>query len=565
VMLAAWNQRYEPVADNLALSALVAALPVIVLLGLLGLLRIRAHYAALAGLATALLVALLVYRMPAPMATAALVNGALFGLFPIGWIVLTAMFVYDITVKSGQFEVVKESIAGMASDRRIQLLLIAFCFGAFLEGSAGFGTPVAICAAMLIGLGFRPLPAAGLSLIGNTAPVAFGAIGTPVLTLAGVTNLPVDTLSAMVGRQLPFFALIVPFWLVWALAGRKATFEVWPAALTAGVSFGLVQFLVSNLIGPELVDILASLVSIGSLLLLLRFWKPRSTWRFEHERDDAPPTATLRSEGPGAATRRSPAGTPARTRRDTRRAWVPWVMLGASVLLWGLPQVKGLLNDIYSASISVPFLDMEVVRVPPVVAKPSPTGAVFAWTPLSATGTALLFTAIASALYLRLRPGEVGRILLGTLSRVKTSLLTIAAMLAIAYTSRFAGLDASMGLAFASTGALFAFFSPLLGWLGVALTGSDTSSNALFGNLQQITAQQSGLSPVLTTAANSSGGVMAKMIDAQSIVVAGVATGQQSNEGGILRFGFRHAVALGCLMGVLVFLQSNLLSWMVPG
>jgi lactate permease len=408
------------------------------------------------------------------------------------------------------------------------------------------------------------LPAAGLSLIGNTAPVAFGAIGTPVLTLAGVTKLPVNTLSAMVGRQLPFFALLIPFWLVWAMAGRKATFEVWPAALTVGVSFGLVQFLVSNLIGPELPDILASLVSIGSLLLLLRFWQPRSIWRFEHERDDAPSTATQRPEGPGAAIHRSPADIPTHSRQDKRRAWVPWMMLGLIVFVWGLPQVKGFLNDIYSASISVPALDMQVVRVPPVVATPSPTAAVFAWTPLSATGTALLLTAIATALYLRVRPAEVGRILLGTLNRVKTSLLTIAAMLGIAYTSRFAGLDASMGLAFASTGALFAFFSPLLGWLGVALTGSDTSSNALFGNLQQITAQQAGLSPVLTTAANSSGGVMAKMIDAQSIVVAGVATGQHGNEGEILRYGFWHAVALGCLMGVLVFLQSNLLSWMIP-
>jgi lactate permease len=563
-MLAVWTQRYEPVANNLALSALVAALPVIVLLGLLGMVRIRAHYAALAGLATAFLVALLVYGMPAPMATAALANGALFGLFPIGWIVLTAMFVYDLTVETGQFELVKDSIAGMASDRRIQVLLVAFCFGAFVEGSAGFGTPVAISAAMLIGLGFRPLPAAGLSLIGNTAPVAFGAIGTPVLTLVGVTKLPVNTLSAMVGRQLPFFALLIPFWLVWAMAGRKATFEVWPAALTVGVSFGLVQFLVSNLIGPELPDILASLVSIGSLLLLLRFWQPRSIWRFEHERDDALSTATQRPEGPGAAIHRSPADIPTHSRQDKRRAWVPWMLLGLTVFVWGLPQVKGFLNHIYSASIGVPALDMQVVRVPPVVVTPSPTAAVFAWTPLSATGTALLLTAIATALYLRVRPAEVGRILLGTLNRVKTSLLTIAAMLGIAYTSRFAGLDASMGLAFASTGALFAFFSPLLGWLGVALTGSDTSSNALFGNLQQITAQQAGLSPVLTTAANSSGGVMAKMVDAQSIVVAGVATGQHGNEGEILRYGFWHAVTLGCLMGVLVFLQSNLLSWMIP-
>jgi lactate permease len=335
VVLAVWTQRYTPVANNLALSALVAALPVVVLLGLLGLLRVRAHYAALAGLATALLVALLVYGMPVPTATAALINGALFGLFPIGWIVLTAMFVYDLTVKTGQFDLVKDSIAGMASDRRIQVLLIAFCFGAFLEGSAGFGTPVAISAAMLMGLGFRPLPAAGLSLIGNTAPVAFGAIGTPILTLAGVTGLPVDTLSAMVGRQLPFFALIVPFWLVWALAGRKATFEVWPAALTVGVSFGVAQFLISNLVGPELVDILASLASIGSLLLLLRSWQPRSIWRFEHERDDAPSTVTQQPEGPGAATRRSPADIPVHTRQDKRRAWVPWVMLGLIVFLWG--------------------------------------------------------------------------------------------------------------------------------------------------------------------------------------------------------------------------------------
>ena len=411
-------------------------------------------------MATAFLVALLVYGMPVSIAAAALANGALFGLFPIGWIVLTAMFVYDLTVKTGQFELVKDSIAGLASDRRIQVLLIAFCFGAFIEGSAGFGTPVAISAAMLMGLGFWLLPAAWLSLIGNTAPVAFGALGTPILTLAGVTGLPVDTLSAMVGRQLPFFALIVPFWLVWTMSGRKATFEVWPAALIAGGSFGLVQFLVSNLIGPELVDIVASLVSMGCVLLLLRFWQPRSIWRFEHERDDAEWTAAQRPEGPGAATHRGPAGVLAHSRQDRRRAWVPWVMLGLIVFLWGLPQVKGFLNDIYSASVSVPAVDMQVVRIPPVVAEPSPTAAVFVWNPLSATGTALLFTAIAVALHLRLRPAEVVRIFLGTLSRVKTSLLTIAAMLAIAYTSRFAGLDASMGLAFASTGALFAFFYP---------------------------------------------------------------------------------------------------------
>jgi lactate permease len=564
MVLAVWNQQYEPVAGNLALSAIVAAMPVIVLLGLLGLFRVKAHYAALAGLATAFVIALVVYGMPASTDIAALVNGALFGLFPIGYIVLMAIFVYDITVKTGQFDVVKDSIAGIASDRRIQALLIAFCFGAFIEGSAGFGTPVAISAAMLIGLGFRPLQAAGLSLIGNTAPVAFGAIGTPVLTLAEVTRLPVDQLSAMVGRQLPFFAVIVPFWLVWIMAGRKATLEVWPAALTAGVSFGVVQFLISNLIGPELVDILASLASIGCMLVLLRFWQPVTTWRFDYDREPGTTRQAGRSQGPGADTLQD-SQLPVHTSRETRRAWVPWVMLSLFVFLWGLPQVKSFLNDIYSATVSVPNLDMQVVRMPPVVAAPTPRSALFAWNPLSATGTALLLTGIAAGLYLRLKPTELGRIFLGTLNRVKLSLLTIATMLALAYTSRFGGLDASMGLAFASTGALFAFFSPLLGWLGMALTGSDTASNALFGNLQQITAQQLGLSAVLIASANSSGAVMAKMIDAQSIVVAGVATGQQGNEGQILRHLFWHSVALACLMGVLVFLQSNVLSWMVPG
>jgi lactate permease len=564
MMLAAWSQQYTPVLDNLPLSALVAALPVIVLLGLLGFLRVKAHVAALAGLATAFVVALVVFGMPLPLASAALVNGALFGLFPIGYIVLMAIFVYDITVRTGQFAVVRDSIGTLASDRRIQLLLIAFSFGAFIEGAAGFGTPVAISAAMLIGLGFRPLQAAGLALIGNTAPVAFGAIGTPILTLAQVTGIPVDTLSAMVGRQLPFFSIIVPFWLVWAMAGRKAMAEVWPAALTAGLTFAIFQFLVSNFIGPELVDIIASLASIGALLVLLRIWRPKTVWRFDHDPERGPEGAPAAAReatrpGPGAA------AAPAPARADRIRAWMPWILLSVLVFLWGLPRIKEFLDGIYGQMISVPGLDKQVVRVPPVAAEPTPTAATFNWNPLSATGTALLITGILSGLYLRLRPGEIGRIFLGTLNRVKFSLLTIAAMLAIAYTSRFGGLDASMGLAFAATGALFAFFSPLLGWLGVALTGSDTSSNALFGNLQQITAQQSGLNPVLTTAANSSGGVMGKMIDAQSIVVAGVATDQQGNEGEILRYVFWHSIALACLMGVLIYLQSTVLSWMVPG
>jgi lactate permease len=577
-------QHYTPVWHNLGLSALVAALPVIVLLGLLGVFRVKAHWAALAGLATALLVAVAAYSMPAGTAGSAALNGAAYGLFPIGWIVLCAIFVYDITVKTGKFDVIRGTIATLASDRRIQLLLIAFSFGAFIEGAAGFGTPIAISAAMLIGLGFRPLPAAGLSLIGNTAPVAFGAIGTPLVTLANVTGLPLRDLSAMVGRQLPFFSVIVPFWLVAAMVGFRRTREVWPACLTAGVSFAVVQFLVANYHGPWLVDILASIASILSTVVLLRFWQPREIWRFEGdppvEEELAgraarprphlgPGTSGELSPGPGAASSDELAGAPSRSRAATLLAWLPWMVLAVLVFLWGVPAVKNQLND-WSTQVHIgshihwPGLDLQVQRTPPVVAKAKSETAVYDLFPLSATGTALLLTGIISGLALGLGPGALARTFAGTLYRVRWSLLTIAAMLAIGYTTRYGGLDASMGLAFAKTGRLFAFFSPLLGWLGVALTGSDTSSNSLFGGLQKITAGQIGMSPVLAAASNSSGGVMGKMIDAQSIVVGSVATGQQGQEGSILRYVFFHSVALACLVGVLVFLQAHLFTGMIP-
>jgi lactate permease len=576
VLAVSFTQHYTPVADNVLLSALVAALPIIVLLGLLGLLRVKAHLAALAGLAASLLVAIVVFGMPVKTAVGAATNGAAFGLFPIGWIVLCAIFVYDITVKTGKFEEVRHTIAGLAVDRRIQVLLIAFCFGAFIEGAAGFGTPIAICAAMLIGLGFRPLPAAGLSLIGNTAPVAFGAIGTPLITLASVTGLPLDQLSAMVGRQLPFFSVIVPFWLVATMVGFRRTREVWPACLTAGLSFAVVQFLVSNLHGPWLVDIVASMVSILAMVVLLRFWQPKETYRFgddppvEEERAAARrrpgPAGGELSPGPGAAARSE---LPASDRREAFLAWLPWILLAVLVFLWGTPQVKSFLNDLSTTlhlgtKINWPWLHLEVVRTPPVVPKDTPEKAVYEFFPLSATGTALLLTGILSGLALRLRPGEIGRVFLGTLGRVKFSLLTIAAMLAIGYVTRYGGLDASMGLAFAKTGKLFAFFSPLLGWLGVALTGSDTSSNALFGSLQKITATQIGISPVLAAASNSSGGVMGKMIDAQSIVVGGVATGQEGEEGNILRYVFFHSIALAFLVGLLVLAQAYVFPGVIP-
>jgi lactate permease len=546
-----WTQIYAPLG-NIFLSAFIAALPVVVLLGLLAFYRMKAHVAAIAGLVSALFVALLVYGMPAPLAFAAALDGAAFGLFPIGWIVLGAIFIYDITVATGKFEIVKQTIAGLASDRRLQALLIAFSFGAFIEGAAGFGTPVAISAAMLIGLGFKPLSAAGLALIGNTAPVAFGALGTPIIALAKVTGLPLEQLSAMVGRQLPFFSVLVPFWLVWAMAGRRAMLEVWPACLASGLSFASVQFLVSNYHGPWVVDIASAIVSILSLVLLLRFWQPRSVWRFADEREK---TADASSADPMSLQPSS---------REAIIAWMPWLILSILVFLWGLPPVKGWLNNLSIVHFPIPYLDKMIFRAPPVVPQPKAEEAVFVFNWLSATGTSLLLSGLISGLLLGLSPLRLVGIFAHTLKRVRFSLLTIAAMLALGFVTRFGGLDATMGLAFASTGILFPFFSPMLGWLGVALTGSDTSSNVLFGNLQQITAQQLGLSPVLAAASNSAGGVMGKMIDAQSLVVASVATGQEGGEGDILRYVFFHSLALAALVGLLVLVQAYVFPGVVP-
>ena len=540
---------------------MVAALPVAVLLGLLAFAHVKAHWAALSGLCASLLVAVVIFGMPTRLAAAAALMGAGYGLFPIGWIVLGAIFVYDITVKSGDFEVMKDTIAGVASDRRIQALLIAFCFGAFVEGAAGFGTPVAISAAMLIGLGFRPLEAAGLALIANTAPVAFGALGIPVITLATVTGLPVDMLSAMVGRILAPFCLAVPFWVVWAMCGRERMAEVWPACLTVGASFGAAQCAISNYTGPSLAAIGGSLVSMLALMVLLRFWRPATVWSFEHEDREERAAAHAQRRAPG----RGPA----------LKAWMPWLLLSVFVFVWGLTPVKTFLNGgtkerpnwlsgVSSINIAVPLLDKAVTRTPPVVAKTVAEPAIFVFNWASATGTSLLLAGVLSGILLGFGAGDLVKIFLGTLARIGKSLLTIAAMLALGFSTRYAGLDATMGLAFASTGKLFPFFSPLLGWLGVALTGSDTSSNVLFGGLQQITARQVGVPPVLAAAANSAGGVMGKMIDAQSIVVAGVATGQQGNEGNILRYVFLHSIALAALVGAVVLLMAYGFPSMIP-
>ncbi|HET9595176.1 MAG TPA: L-lactate permease [Anaeromyxobacteraceae bacterium] len=569
-----WTQVYTPLG-NLYLSALVAAIPVVVLLGALAFFHMKAHWAALLGLALAWLIAVFVYGMPVEMAASTAVLGACFGLLPIGWIILNAIFVYDISVKTGKFEIVKDTIAGIAADRRIQVLLIGFAFGAFIEGAAGFGTPVAISAAMLIGLGFKPLAAAGLALIGNTAPVAYGALGTPVITLAKVTGLNENLLSAMVGRQLPFFSVIVPFWLVWAMAGFKGMKEVWPACLVAGVSFAIPQYWISNHFGPSLVDIGASIISIGCTYLLLKVWQPKSVWRFPDERASdaaaAAAAAVPRSVGAAAA-----GGHPVKRHSfgEALLAWSPWIILSIFVFLWGYPDVKAWLNNLHASaykggfapkpSFEWPSLHNLVMKVPPVVTKPTKEAATYSLNLLSATGTSLLLTGIVAGLLLKLSPVELLKTYGHTLWRVRFSLVTIAAMLALGFTTRYSGSDTTMGLAFASTGALFPFFSPILGWLGVALTGSDTSSNVLFGNLQVVSAQQIGMSPILAAASNSSGGVMGKMIDAQSIVVAGVATGQHGKEGEILRYVFWHSLVLACLVGVLVLLQAYVFPGVIP-
>ena len=533
-----WNQHYNPLG-HAGLSTLAAALPLVVLLWLLASRKVRAHYAAFAGLAVALLVAVVIIGMPPGMALASAVYGALYGLFPIGWIILNVLFLYRLAEERGLLNELREAITHVTADPRLQLLLVAFCFGAFFEGAAGFGTPVAVTGALLIGLGFAPLQASGLSLIANTAPVAFGALGTPIIALQGVTGLDMMQLSQMVGRQLPLFSLIVPFWLICAFAGVRGAVDVWPALLVAGLSFAVPQFVVSNFHGPWLVDIVSSICSISALTWFLLRWRPANAYRMNGvDVADAPAPETI-------------AGKTLRI-----GAFMPWLVLSAFVFVWGLPQVKAALNGISAPKIPIYGLDKLVERVPPVVATSAAEPAVFLLNWLSATGTAILLAAIVSGLLMRYRASEMVRAYGRTLVVVAPSLATIAAMLALGYTTRYSGEDVILGLAFARTGVLYPFFGAMLGWLGVALTGSDTSSNVLFGSLQTITAQQIGVSPVLMAAANSSGGVMGKMIDAQSIVVASTATRWYGQEWRILRFVFLHSLALAMLVGLVVLLQA---------
>ncbi|MGB9242692.1 MAG: lactate permease LctP family transporter, partial [Candidatus Acidiferrales bacterium] len=566
-----WTQVYDPLG-HWWLSTLIAALPIIVLFTLLAGLKVKPHWCAIAGAFTAVVVATVVFKMPTSLATMSFGYGVAFGVLKIAWIVLAAVYLYDISVETGQFEIMKESIAGITPDRRLQVLLVAFCFGAFIEGCAGFGAPVAIAGAFMIGLGFRPFHAAALNLIANTAPVAWGAIGTPVHALAAVSGLPESDISAMIGRILPFTAIIVPFWLVRTMVGWADTFEVLPAILVVGTSFSITQYLWSNHVDSNLVDIASAVVSILVTLVFLRMWKPKKIWRFDYDKAEgaaAPtaPTGAVADDMGGnwpakeydgyVAPKKYPASV-------VLKAWMPFAILSLFVLVWGLPQFKNPVNKATTPVWDVPYLHKAITRAAPVVAKPTPEAARFDFNWLTATGTGCFLAAIVAGTFLGLGPIALMKVFWRTLSRMRLAMIAISFMLGLGFVTRYSGLDAVLGLAFTRTGWFYPFFGTFLGWLGVALTGSDTSSNALFGSLQKITAQQLGIDPILMTAANSAGGVMGKMVDAQSITIATAATEQVGNEGIIFRYVFWHSIALGSIVGIIVMLYAYVFPHLVP-
>ena len=580
-----WTQIYDPVG-HWWLSTLIATLPIVVLFSLLAGFRVKPHWCAMAAALTAMTVAIAFFKMPLTLAAISFGYGVAFGLLKIAWIVLAAVYLYDISVETGQFEIMKESVAGITPDRRLQVLLVAFCFGAFIEGAAGFGAPVAIAGAFMIGLGFKPFHAAALNLIANTAPVAWGAIGTPVHALAAVTALPESDLSAMIGRILPFTAVIVPFWLVRTMVGWKETFEVLPPILVVGFSFSLTQFFWSNYVDSNLVDIMGGVISIVAVVTFLRFWKPKRIWRFDYDDKGAalpPPTGKTSDQMGGEWSAEKFDGyVKARSYSAGQvvKAWMPFAVLSLFVLLWGLPSIKLAMNQATTPAFrvmlpdgkvrpgapgwDVPYLHNAIYRAPPVVTKPTPEAARYDFNWLSATGTACFLAAVASGLLLGLGPVQLLKIFGKTLLRMRLAMVAISFMLGLGYVTRYSGLDAVLGLAFTRTAWLYPFFGTFLGWLGVALTGSDTSSNALFGSLQRITSQQLGIDPVLMCAANSAGGVMGKMVDAQSITIATAATEQVGNEGVIFRFVAWHSVALGAIVGIIVLLYAYVFQSFVP-
>jgi lactate permease len=535
-----WKQVVDPLG-NIGLSALVAGLPVLFLFWALAWKRMKGQWAALGAVSLAVAVAVVVYGMPAKLALLATFNGAIFGIFPVCWIIVTALFIYNLSVKTGQFEVIKNSLASITDDRRMQALLIAFSFGAFLEGAAGFGTPVAITAAMLAGLGFNPLYAAGVCLVANTAPVAFGAIGIPIVVAGQVSGLPDMAISQMVGRTLPFLSLLIPLYLTVLISGWKKGLEVWPACLVCGASFAIVQFLSANFLGPLLPDILASIASIISVVTFLKFWHPKESWHFPEEKAST-----------GREQLRYTGG-------QIFRAWAPFIILSIFVAAWGIPAIKATLDKIILFKIPLAGLNDMVLK-----GDDSPIHAIYTLNLLSAAGTAILFAGLFSIPVMGASIGSALEVALDTLKKLKWPILTIALILGFSFIFNFSGMVVTLGKAFASTGVLFPFFAAFLGWLGVFMTGSDTSSNAFFSKLHVVTAQQIGVDPVVLVAANSSGGVCGKMISPQSIAVATSATGLVGKEGDIFRFTLKHSLLLTTVIGIMVYLQAYVFTWIIP-
>jgi lactate permease len=531
-----WRQSYDP-AHHWLLSAAWAALPLVVLLVLMGGLRLKGHVAALAGMTAALLIALFVFRMPASMALLATGYGAAYGLFPVCWIVFPVLLIYQLATRSGRFALLQQFLLGITADSRLQLVLIAFSFGAFFEGVAGFGTPVAVCGALLIALGFRPLEAASLALLANTAPVAFGALGLPMVALHGVTGLDTLLLGRVTARIIAPFCLLVPFWLIWAYAGLRAMLEVWPALLVAGGSYGLSLIVIATFHGPWLVDVLSASVSIVLLVVLFRFWRPKHILD-PSLREIPEPTLQLLD------------------RTTLVRTTLPWIIFTLCIVLWGFPRISTWLDGIGTFHIPVRGLDQLVLRTPPAVPTATPEAAVFTLNLLSATGTGVFVAAVLAGLAMGITLRDFIDCFLQTLISIRFTLITVAALMALGFIARYSGMDATLGLAFARTGVFYPFFGTLIGWIGTASTGSDTSSNVLFGSLQKLTAQQLGISPYLMASANSAGGVMGKMVAPQSIVVATTATETYGSEGSILRRVFLHSIAFACLVGLLVSMMT---------
>ncbi|MCM3125586.1 lactate permease LctP family transporter [Mesobacillus sp. AQ2] len=562
-----FTQNFTAVGDNLALSAIVALIPILYFFWALAIKQMKGYIAGLTTLAVALLIAIVAFKMPAGMALMSASQGAVYGILPIGWIIITSVFLYKLTVKTGQFDIIRNSVLSITEDRRLQALLVAFSFGAFLEGAAGFGAPVAISAALLVGLGFRPLYAAGLCLIANTAPVAFGAIGIPIIAVEGPTGIPAMEISKMVGRQLPFLSVFIPFYLVVIMAGFKRAMEVMPAVLVSGVSFALTQYVASNFLGPELPDILSALVSLFALAIFLKFWKPKTIFRFDAEEEMAATSAV---------------NLPVKTKQQNTgaqvfKAWSPFLILTAIISVWGIPSIKLALIGHYEGTNSilkainslghsltyapeVPFLNNRIIN-----SEGAPIAAVFKLEVLGAAGTAILIAAILTKFVVGISWKNWAATFGETLNELKYPVITIGSVVGFAYVTNASGMSTTLGMTLAKTGAvLFPFFSPFLGWLGVFITGSDTSANLLFGNLQKITATSVGMDPILAVAANSSGGVTGKMISPQSIAVACAAVGLAGKESELFRFTIKHSLFLVTLVGILTFLQNSVLSWMIP-